>query len=106
MSPETRSVRILAMVRRIVLLVAFALGVSHFIAPAYGQDGGPPQYRGLPSLSERLEQFRVDLLGESPSQTQSRLRRGSPPDEIFSADRKALGGGRPAKENPSPKLAE
>jgi uncharacterized repeat protein (TIGR01451 family) len=120
MSLETRSVRILAMVGRIALLAAVALGISYFIAPAFAQDSGTPQSRGLPSLSERLEQFRQDLLGDPPAQqsqprpqqsqprpqqSQPRLRRNGPTDDSFSADRKVLGAGRSVQENPSPTSA-
>ncbi|MBI3839873.1 MAG: hypothetical protein HY288_18270 [Planctomycetia bacterium] len=89
------------MVGRILLLTAVVVGSSYLVAPVVAQDANSPSGGRSSSLSERLEQFRQDLLGES----QPGPRGGSSSDESFSADRKVMGPPRLAPQSRAPKPA-
>lgn len=68
---------------RIALFTVAAMASTFLVGPALAQDSDNNQPRRLPSLSERLQQFRDDLFGES----QPTPRRAAT-DDSMGADRK------------------
>ena len=83
------------MLGRFAFFAVVALVGAHLAGSARAQDSDPVQPRRVPTLSDRLQQLRQDLLGDPNGQ------RRAPPDNSTSPDRRAVG----RSVTGSPKLA-
>src|SRR5579863_7870519 len=91
------------MVRQFRLFAAILLAGVCFTQLARAQDGDQPSPRPLPSLSERLQQFRQDLWGDNGQQANNQ--QSNTQENRFSADRKVSGQPRTIKGPPRPTVA-